>query len=116
VGVGTSLRRNAQTIFYLGSAIRLCLDSAALRTAASISYRIRPLNGLISIQYARKGCLVDPHEEQPRAERTYKHIVDSLVGSCLPDCVLDAELVVLADGDRPSFQLLQQSQRNMLPS
>src|SRR5438552_1031215 len=33
-------------------------DSAALRTAASISCRIRPLNGLISIQYARKRRLV----------------------------------------------------------
>src|SRR6266853_3951671 len=43
---------------YRGSALRFRPDSAALRTAASISCRIRPLNGLISIQYARNRRLV----------------------------------------------------------
>jgi bifunctional non-homologous end joining protein LigD len=48
--------------------------------------------------------------QEPSAR--YKHIGESLSASRLPDCVLDAELVALGYGDRPSFQLLQQSRRN----
>src|SRR3954447_4106035 len=40
------------------------------------------------------------------------HIEQSLSGSSLPSCVLDAELVALNEQQRPSFQLLQQSRRN----
>src|SRR6266852_1631579 len=42
----------------LGTSTSTLIRLAALRTAASTSCRIRPLNGLISIQYARKRRLV----------------------------------------------------------
>jgi bifunctional non-homologous end joining protein LigD len=51
--------------------------------------------------------------QEPSAR--YKHIGESLSASRLPDCVLDAELVALGYGERPSFQLLQQSRRNDAP-
>jgi ATP-dependent DNA ligase len=51
--------------------------------------------------------------QEPSAR--YKHIGESLSASHLPDCVLDAELVALGYGERPSSQLLQQSRRSNAP-
>ena len=58
-------------------------------------------------------AITQPHAR--RVAENLEHIGESLSASRLPDCVLDAELVALAYGERPSFQLLQQSRRNDAP-
>lgn len=45
----------------------------------------------------------------------YKHIMDALGSSSLPDCVLDGELVALNKDGVPEFQLLQNSRHNDAP-
>ncbi|HJX00796.1 MAG TPA: non-homologous end-joining DNA ligase [Terriglobales bacterium] len=45
----------------------------------------------------------------------YKHILEALEASSLPDCVLDGELVALSKDGVPEFQLLQNSRHNDAP-
>jgi bifunctional non-homologous end joining protein LigD len=45
----------------------------------------------------------------------YKHILDALGATSLPDCVLDGELVALNKAGIPEFQLLQNSRHNDAP-